>query len=94
MSKMSELAMELDDCAMGLGFESYEEALEKGYRVNYDKRTLEPDIDQAYEDKHQEWAAERDTIVGELEMLKNDTPYIAYKEALTRAIEFLRRCHD
>lgn len=60
MSKMSEIAMELDDCAMELGFESYEEALEKGYRVNYDKCTLEPDIDQAFEDLTKEIEAKRE----------------------------------
>lgn len=60
MSKMSEIAMELDDCAMELGFESYEEALEKGYRVNYDKCTLEPDFDQAYEDLAKEIKTKRE----------------------------------
>ena len=57
---MSEIAMELDDCAMELGFESYEEALEKGYRVNYDKCTLEPDFDQAYEDLAKEIKTKRE----------------------------------
>ena len=40
MSKMSEIAMLLDDQAAELGFESYEEAIAKGYEVDYEERKL------------------------------------------------------
>lgn len=35
MSKMSEIVMELDDQAMELGFESYEDAIERGGYTTY-----------------------------------------------------------
>ena len=56
MSKMSEIAMELDDMAGELGFESYEEALAKGYEIQYtgEDWVLVPSIDKVYEEVEEE----------------------------------------
>ena len=98
MSKMSEIAMELDDQAIELGFESYEEAIAKGYEVDYENRTLiNPYVlDREQEKAHEAWLKERDDILDDLEHLKN-----IYKEVkpdediIKRTINFIKeQCHD
>ena len=68
MSKMSELAMELDDQAVELGFESYEEALAKGYEVDYEERKLVNPyvLDREQEKAHEAWLEERDSVIESL----------------------------
>lgn len=92
MSKMSEIAMELDDQAFELGFESREEALEKGYTIDYGKDgwRLVPDINKA----HGEWLKEKEGVLADLRELLND--YLPTGEqdeikALERAIEFIEK---
>ena len=68
MSKMSELAMELDDQAVELGFESYEEAIAKGYEVDYEERKLvNPYVLAREQEKaHEAWLKERDSVIESL----------------------------
>ena len=68
MSTMSELAMELDDQAVELGFESYEEALAKGYEVDYEERKLVNPyvLDREQEKAHEAWLEERDSVIESL----------------------------
>lgn len=54
MSRMSQLYAELTEQAAQLGFHSVEEAEINGYKVDYEKQELVPDVDQAYSDKEEE----------------------------------------
>lgn len=92
MSKMSEIAMELDDQAFELGFESREEALEKGYTIDYSKDgwRLVPDINKA----HGEWLKEKESVLADLEELRSGFVEGGYQDeinALNRAIEFIKK---
>jgi hypothetical protein len=51
---MSQLYAELTEQAAQLGFHSVEEAEINGYKVDYEKQELVPDVDQAYSDKEEE----------------------------------------
>lgn len=91
---MSEIAMELDDQAMELGFESYEEALAKGYEWIIDTRgnAVLYKASEELEKAHEAWLVERDDILDDLEHLKN-----IYKEVkpdediIERTINFVKK---
>lgn len=51
---MSQLNAELTEQAAQLGFHSIEEAEINGFKVDYEKQELVPDVDQAYNDKEKE----------------------------------------
>ena len=53
-AKMSQLHAELTEQAAQLGFQSIEEAEANGFKVDYEKQELVPDVDQAYNDKEEE----------------------------------------
>lgn len=88
MSKMSEIAMELDEQAIELGFESYEEALEKGYEVDYEKGELvnpwvldndRPEwckrlesYDKELREAEEAWEKEKKGVLADLRELLND----------------------
>lgn len=102
MSKMSEIAMELDDQAIELGFESYEEALAKGYEVDYEKcklvkrglgysETIEY-LAKEQEKAHEAWLKERDEVLGELISVYNDIDAPRdLKKYIKHAIEFVKK---
>ena len=94
MSKMSELAMELDDQAIELGFESCEEALAKGYEVDYENRTLVNPyvLDREQEKAHEAWLKERDIVVGDLMNLLIHRAFD--HDIIERAIKFIKEAHD
>lgn len=100
MSKMSEIAMELDDQAVELGFESYEEAIAKGYDVCYGEDgayLYKPSPEDEQLKAHKAWLKERDGVLADLRELLND--YLPTGEqdeikALEHAIEFVEDCHD
>lgn len=101
---MSQLHAELEEQAAQLGFRSVEEAEINGFKVNYDKHELVPDVDQAYKDAHTEWEKERAEVLADLTALrevekvveditKDKMPYEPV-EKLDRAIKFIKECHD
>lgn len=97
MSRMSNIHLELTEQANELGFESIEQAEANGYKVDYTGEgwVLKPDTNKAYEEKHEVWLKERNIIIGKLEMLRNDTQYKVYEDALSEAIKFIKeQCHD
>ena len=96
MSKMSEIAMLLDEQAGKLGFESYLEAIEiGGYEVISDGKfahlvKIEDEQDKA----HEAWLKEKEGVLADLRELLND--YLPTGEqdeikALERAIGFVEK---
>lgn len=98
MSKMSELAMELEEQATELGFESLEQAKQAGYEVDYENaKLIEPQ-----EAAHEAWLKERDEVLHLLESVKEeitnlnggDNNHVAIDE-LDYVIDFIEeQCHD
>lgn len=101
MSKMGQVNFDLQEQAEALGFESVQEALDNGYRafMNIDGNNrlikMEPrDYTKAVTAElvaaHKDYERRKQIIIDKLEMLRNDTPYKAYEEVLSEAIEFIR----
>lgn len=68
MSKMNKLAMELEEQASELGFESLEQAEQAGYEVDYENaKLIEPQ-----EAAHKAWLKERDEVLHLLESVKEE----------------------
>lgn len=93
MSKMSELAMLLDDQAMELGFESHEDAIERGgYEVDYvNAKLFKPD---EQERAHMSWLAEKQKLLEELCLTYQsmiDTNSTEWASVVARAIKFIER---
>lgn len=79
MSKMSEIAMLLDDQAVELGFESYEEAIAKGYDVCYGEKgayLYKPQPEDEQLKAHKAWLKEKeeqlDRLDGVIDYLKHE----------------------
>ena len=91
MSKMSELAMELDDQAVELGFESYEEAIAKGYEVDYEEHKLVNPyvLDREHEKAHEAWLKEKEIVVGGLMNLLIHKVFDF--DIIERAIKFIKK---
>ena len=90
MSKMSEIAMEIDDQAAELGFESYEEALAKGYVIDYLQGKLVKQDEQ--ESAHEAWLKEREEVLEGLISVYNDIDIPRdLKKNIKQAIEFIRK---
>ena len=92
MSKMSQIAMELDDQAMELGFESYEEALAKGYDVCYGEEGAylykkKPEDEQLK--AHKAWLEEREIVLGDLMNLMVHKVYD--HDIIERAYNFIKK---
>lgn len=95
MSKMSKIAMELDDQAVELGFESYEEALAKGYEVDYEERKLVNPyvLDREQNKAHEAWLKEQQIVLGDLMNLMIHKAYD--HDIIERAYKFIKeQCHD
>lgn len=54
MSKVSQLHAELTEQAVQLGFHDIEEAEANGFKVDYEKQKLVPDVNKAYKEKEEE----------------------------------------
>lgn len=93
MSKMSQLAMELDEQAVELGFRDREDAMNNGYEVMSDgnfARLVETETEQ--DKAHEAWLAEREEIITELENLI--TAYAGAEgvvKPVRKAIEFIMK---
>lgn len=103
MSKMSEIAMELDDQAVELGFESYEEAIAKGYEVDYEERKLVNPyvLDREQNEAHEAWLEEKDRMLSILKGVQSDiAEWLDNKDhpdikGLGEVITFMEDyCHD
>lgn len=71
MSKISELAMELDDQAMDMGFDSFEDAIERGgYEVDYENAKLVKPDEQ--EQAHKAWLGEREEVFEMIDNMEKD----------------------
>lgn len=97
MSKMSEIAMELDDQAMELGFESYEDAIERGGYTTYFNGTTyvlaKANADEQ-EVAHEAWLKEKDKVLEEQEALHDHLMELGYDglaESVWHAIEFFKK---
>lgn len=87
---MSQLHMELEEQAGGLGFRSLEEALANGYDVDYSGGRLVDGREQA----HKNWLAERDAVVKDLLVLHQtmlDGDYTGWATIINNAVKFIER---
>lgn len=98
MSKMSNLALELDELAVELGFEDLEDAMNNGYEWVQDDNN-EPHlvkIEDEQEKAHEAWLKERDEVLDGLDIVAHsDSVPFEHKEIVKGAIKFIReQCHD
>lgn len=92
MGKLSEIAMELDDQAVELGFESYEDAIERGgYEIDYENARLWKPLEE-YNEAHEAWLKEKEEVLGELISVYNDIDIPKdLKKYIKHAIEFVKK---
>lgn len=98
MSKMNKLAMELEEQASELGFESLEQAEQAGYEVDYENaKLIEPQ-----EAAHEAWLKEKEQVLSGLKsliefedfqekMLGDEYIDTGAKEILKRACDFVEK---
>lgn len=71
MSKMSQLAMELDEQSAELGYDGLQDALNNGYSVVYDEDGVhleKIDIEKEQEEAHKAWLKEKEECIRKLEL--------------------------
>lgn len=98
MSKMADIAQQLDEQCVDYGFTSYAEALEQGftYEVAEDgSATLTPPSN-GLEMAHEAWLEEKACALEGLEDLRKRIPYDWTEtiDVLDRAIKFIKEAHD
>lgn len=99
MSKISQLAMELDESAVELGFENYEQAERAGYRPDYNTGKLylhEPTTEAVKEmgEAHKVWLKEKETVLEELKELHDHLIELGYDtlaNTVFDAIKFIKK---
>ena len=95
MSKMSQLAMELDEQAVELGFMDREHAMQNGYEVISDgkfARLVETETEQ--DKAHRAWLEEKTQVLNELQMVLEDVD-LDDVDRVSHAIKFIEeQCHD
>ena len=95
MSKIGGVNLDLQEQANELGFSTVQEALDNGYRAIYNmdgEFKLVSDADYEHEEAHKAWLAERDAVLGELEMLMNaESSGIVTRKVVKDAIDFIKR---
>ena len=95
MSKIGGINLDLQDQANELGFSTVQEALDNGYTCIFNmdgEFRLVSNTDKAHEDAHKAWLAERDAVLGELEMLMNaEAADTVTRKVVIDAIEFIKR---
>ena len=98
MSKMSQLAMELDEQAVELGFKDREDAMKNGYEVVSDgtfARLVKTETEQ--EEAHNAWLEERDSVIDSLNNAiyhnrrNNDGKGTYEQTVMQRAKEFIEK---
>ena len=101
MSKMSQLAMELDEQSAELGYDGLQDALNNGYTVVYDEDDrvhLEKiDIEKEQEKAHKAWLKEKEEVIDSLNNAiyhnrKNNDGKGTYEQiVMQRAKEFIEK---
>ena len=108
MSKMNDIALQLDERAVELGFADHLEAMANGYDwgVGEDGAAFLFKAEDEQEKAHEAWLKERDEVLGGLnslieteefqeKILGGDYIDAGEKEILTRAVRFIKeQCHD
>ena len=94
MSKIGNVAMELDQKAAELGFESLQEALDAGCTVEYgsdgNSELVEPLVA-----AHRAWEKEKEEVRVGLAMVADNLPAGSeVQQAVERAIKFVESCHE
>ena len=94
MSKMSEIAMELDDQAMELGFESYEDAIERGGYTTYFNGTTyvlaKADADEQ-EVAHEAWLKEKEDLLKRVDKVWKDPTYDQLIDLVNELVCFIKK---
>lgn len=94
MSKMSNIAMELDERAVELGFADHLEAMANGYDwgVGEDGVAFLFKAEDEQEKAHEAWLKERDEVLNDLDIVAHsDSVPFEHKEIVKQAIEFIRK---
>lgn len=91
---MSQIAMELDQKATELGFQSLQEALDAGCVVEYgsdgNSELVEPLVA-----AHRAWEKEKEEVRVGLAMVADNLPAGSeVQQAVERAIKFVESCHE
>ncbi len=100
MSKMSNIAMELDERAVELGFADHLEAMANGYDwgVGEDGVAFLWKAEDEQDKAHEAWLKERAGVLADLRVLRDDIWEENHdddmRDTLTRTIEFVEGCHD
>lgn len=92
MSKIGEANLDLQEQAEELGFESVQEALDKGYRAVLRKdgsMQLIIDYGEHLQKAHEAWLIKKETVINELEMLLQDVNTDVYRQIIKDAIKFI-----
>ena len=94
MSKMNDIALQLDERAVELGFADHLEALGNGYewgiKDNGEAFLFNPKEEQ--EKAHKTWLEERDEVLNDLDIVAHsDAVPFEHKEIVKQAIEFIRK---
>ena len=95
MSKMSNIAMELDERAVELGFADHLEAMANGYDwgVGEDGTAFLFKVEDEQEKAHEAWLKERDEVLGGLTNLMVHNVYDY--DTVIKAYKFIKeQCHD
>lgn len=95
MSKMSNIAMELDERAVELGFADHLEAMANGYDwgVGEDGVAFLWKAEDEQEKAHEAWLKERDEVLGGLMNLMVHSVYDY--DTVIKAYNFIKeQCHD
>lgn len=93
MSKLNEYAIELDEQAGEMGFESLQQALQAGCEVEYGKDTAE--LLEPLEAAHRAWKKEKEEVLEGLAMVidcfpEGSDPY----QKIERAYDFVEEAHE
>lgn len=98
MSKMGNIAMELDERAVELGFADHLEAMANGYDwgVGEDGVAFLFKVEDEQEKAHEAWLEEKQQVLNDLDIVAHsDAVPFEHKEIVKQAYEFIReQCHD
>lgn len=95
MSKMSDIAMQLDESAVELGFADHLEAMGNGYdwAVNNDGTAYLFKLEDEQQKAHEAWLKEREEVLGGLINLMVHSVYDY--DTVIKAYNFIKeQCHD